>query len=370
MNTTQTPHYWLFSKTKDLSVLFLPVWLTWIFCLLYASNFNLEKDLPLWMWIVFILGLDVSHVWSSIFRTYLDKEEFANHRKLLIYTPIVVFLSLFMVAYYSVALFWRVMAYIALHHFIKQQYGFLAIYRGKHRFFPQKIFGDKWVIYFSMLYPVVYWHFLSYRNFNWFVEGDFLNLSQYLAIPQSLFFYTNILYWLIILAWCIEELYHLQKTKKTISWAKVLWLLSTAGNWYIGIVWFNSEIIFSLTNVVAHGVPYIALIVFYVERKKKVKNQGQISFKFLQVLARVSLMILIILFLAFGEEFFWDMWLNREKQVLFNSFLAYPMAVFQSDFAKAFAFALLSIPQVSHYIIDGYIWKNTPQNPYLKQVFV
>ena len=36
---------------------------------------------------------------------------------------------------------------------------------------------DAITIYAATIYPLLYWHLHSDRNFNWFVEGDFFNLS-------------------------------------------------------------------------------------------------------------------------------------------------------------------------------------------------
>ena len=88
---------WLFGKHKDLSLLFIPVWIIWIVLFFLPNNF-LQNDVPLWIWVVFILGIDVTHVWSTIFRTYLDKEEFNNHKTVLILAPIIAFILLFGIA--------------------------------------------------------------------------------------------------------------------------------------------------------------------------------------------------------------------------------------------------------------------------------
>ena len=51
-------HIWLFSRSIDLCVRGISVRTTWA---------------------VFIVGIDVSHVWSTLFRAYLDREEFGSH---------------------------------------------------------------------------------------------------------------------------------------------------------------------------------------------------------------------------------------------------------------------------------------------------
>jgi hypothetical protein len=354
---------WIFSIKIDIITLFLPVWLIWIVCFLLPEPF-LNQNLPLWIWVLIVMGIDVSHVWSTIFRTYLDKGEFKRHQKVLIFTPIIIFVSLFVIASFSIIWFWRVMAYLALHHFIKQQYGFLAIYRAKSKLKLGKIFNDKWIIYFSMLYPVFYWHFANKRKFQWFHSGDFFNFFSFIKFNENTWHIFHILYVLIILAWLVEEIYY---NHQNFAWGKNLWILTTAGNWFLGIVYFNSDIAFTLTNVVGHGIPYIVLVFFYVEKKKSL-TQSKIYFWL--TFKNIAFMFFIIILLAFLEEYCWDWLLNRQKSLFFNLFLNYPTHLIQNHYLQAFFFSLLSIPQVSHYIIDGYIWKNNKKNPYLKKILL
>ncbi|MEM1136647.1 MAG: hypothetical protein AAGI07_12490, partial [Bacteroidota bacterium] len=291
---------WLFSKSIDILFLLLPVWVCWLVCFSLPESI-LYKELPLWFWVVFILGIDVSHVWSTIFRTYLDKEEFELHKTLLLFTPFVAFLFLFCLAFISHLWFWRFLAYLALYHFIKQQYGFLALYKAKFKQnLHQKILQDKWVIYFSMVYPVIFWHLSGNRVFNWFVQGDFF--IPFTKIPDNLYSIStnignilqvaNILYWMVIATWLAEEVLLSLNKKQPIAIGKILWLVTTACNWYLGIVYFNSDIAFSLTNVVAHGIPYIVLIFFYVEKKKQVKQKK--SSGLLKGILNISLMLILI----------------------------------------------------------------------------
>ncbi|WP_020529202.1 hypothetical protein [Flexithrix dorotheae] len=368
MNRTLKQKNWLFSGKIDLGLLFLPVWLTWIVCFSLSQEV-LDAKVPLWVWVIFILGIDVGHVWSTIFRTYFDKEEFQNHKPLLIFSPILAFSVLFVIALFSQAWFWRIMAYLALYHFIKQQYGFLALYKARSGdFMPKKIFRDKWVIYFSMIYPVLYWHFSGDRAFNWFIDGDFLllNSGDFFKKVTSL---TNVLYWLILLGWLGEELLNRHQKKEGFFTGKILWMLTTALNWYLGIVYFNSDLAFTLTNVIAHGIPYFTLIFFYVEKKKTLVRPQSANGR-LGVLLHVFFMLAVVLFFAMGEEYFWDMLLYREKGVFFESLFPYPVQAFNILWVQAFCLAFLSVPQVAHYIIDGYIWKGNPKNPYLKKVFL
>lgn len=364
---------WLFSKNIDLWLLALPVWLCWGVCFLVPESIH-SNELPLWFWVVIIVGIDVSHVWSTIFRTYLDKSEFSNHKKVLLYAPLFSLVILFILASISIALFWTALAYIALYHFIKQQFGFMQLYKAKYGQVSFKtIISDKFAIYWSMLYPVFYWHTNTQRSFSWFVEGDFFNLSKLISSIEiantSLLLLLNsvgsVVYFVILFIWLFQEVYQIVKHNLRMPIGKLLWVITTAGNWYLGIVYFNSDFAFSLTNVVAHGIPYLVLLFFYVERKKMIKKP---NIPVLKVATHISFMLLIILLLAFSEEYFWDMFLFRDNAQFFESIINYPFDSIISPYAQALVFALLSLPQVTHYVLDGFIWKKGKKNPFLGKV--
>jgi hypothetical protein len=366
---------WLFNKPIDLLILGFPVWLTWMACFLLPDSF-IQAEVTLWVWVVFVIGIDVSHVWSTIFRTYLDKEEFHNHKNLLIYTPIISLVLFFLVATISTGLFWSILAYIALYHFIKQQYGFMQLYRVRYGFVKvKKRISDKVIIYLGMLYPVWYWHLNSDRQFSWFVSGDFINLKSVLEIIPfwqteflgTLNFAFNSLYFCFLIFWFIEEIIIHRKQKMKAPIGKWIWIVTTWGNWYLGIVFFNSDLVFTITNIIAHGVPYMALIFFYVEKKKAISNP---SIPYSKHFYRIAFMLLTVLFLAFGEEYLWDMTLYNENKDFFSSILSYPIEIIKETIIQALILSLLSLPQITHYVLDGFIWKSNKHNPYIKTILL
>ncbi len=360
------PKIWLFSKRIDLVFLFLPVWLTWVVSFLIPEKY-IHQELSIWVWLLIVVGIDVSHVWSTIFRTYTDKEEFHHHRLLLIVAPIITFTVFFFLAAVSQAFFWTVLAYIALYHFIKQQYGFMRIYKAKGKDFGHKLIKDEWVVYLSMLYPVVYWHFSPSREFSWFVDGDFFNYFSFFAETDFslLFLILSIIYWLIIVSWIIQEVL----SSNFLLIGKVLWVLSTAVNWYLGIVHFNSDLVFTLTNVVAHGIPYLVLTFFYVEKKKVILSKRETKKTYFRP-STILFMISVVFLLAFSEEYLWDMWIYRDNTSFFEQIIPFSIAAFENKWLQAFGIALLTVPQATHYLIDGFIWKSGKRNPHLKPILM
>ena len=81
-----------------------------------------------------------------------------------------------------ILVFWRVLAYIAVFHFVRQQFGFVMLYRhrcGERSLADRRL--DKMAIYSTMLYPLAFWHATSDRRFEWFAEGDFLSLPTWIS---------------------------------------------------------------------------------------------------------------------------------------------------------------------------------------------
>lgn len=353
---------WLFSKRTDLLFLFLPVWLVWV----WAFTGDLEnKSLPNWAWFVFILGIDVCHVWSTIFRTYLNKNDRLNHKKSIRYIPLILAPILFGTALISAQFFWSVLAYIAVFHFIKQQYGFMALYvfKKKEKRSTLKKRLDKWTIYTGMVYPIIFWHFDKERSFNWFIDHDFLPMFELIDSIQ-IFSYLNIAYFILLLIWIGSEIKIAKQNG--FAWGKVLWVLSTSLNWYIGIVHFNSDYIFSVTNVVAHGVPYLVLIIKYKIGEEEIEKGKKLQFT--EALMNSFSVIVLVFFIGFFEEYFWDMLVNLERHEIFEIVSPYWINIEHSPTLIALATALLTLPQATHYVLDGIIWKFNNSNPNLKKI--
>jgi hypothetical protein len=94
--------------------------------------------------------------------------------------------------------------------------------------------------------------------------------------------------------------------------------------------------------VVSHGIPYLALI-FYkniIQVKASYKNQK---------LNWILVFFGLIFLLAFLEEWIWDSLIWKEY---FNT-----IDIALSSKQIAFVTALLAVPQITHYILDGFIWK-------------
>jgi len=342
-------HNWIYSGRVDTLFILLPPFVSLFIVMLLPDEFKYSNAMPVAAWVILVLLIDVAHVYSTIFRTYLDKEVFAQQKNLMLGIPLVCFVVAVLLYSYSDMLFWRLLAYLAVFHFIRQQYGFMRIYSRGETYHTSAII-DKVTIYTATVYPIIYWHLSGNRNFNWFIEGDFYYL-------QSVWLLTicSVLYYTIISVYVVKEVVMVFKSG-LVNVPKVVVIAGTAISWYAGIVYFNGDLAFTLLNVVAHGIPYMALIWAW-GRKKKAKL-GFANNKVLTTIftrAGIVAFVLIIVLLAYVEEGFWDALVWNDHVSVFAGFHAV-MSRVGTELLKVVV-PLLSLPQIVHYVIDGYIWK-------------
>jgi hypothetical protein len=133
-------------------------------------------------------------------------------------------------------------------------------------------------------------------------------------------------------------------------------IAGTTASWYIGIVYLNGDMAFTLLNVVSHGIPYMALIWIY--GKKSISTTAKQHSQLLQwIFSRYGLLLFlsIIFLLAYLEEGLWDITLWKEHTTVFGIFNWGNIKL--SEALLTLVVPLLALPQITHYIIDGFIWK-------------
>src|SRR6185295_5598445 len=70
------------------------------------------------------------------------------------------------------------------------------------------------------------------------------------------------IYGMILSGYLIKEVYLISKGA-AFNLARNAMMLVTASSWYVGIVVAQGDLVFTMTNVIAHGLPYIALTCVY-----------------------------------------------------------------------------------------------------------
>lgn len=349
MSSCQNKSNWILNATADSLFVVGPPFIILCLIFLFPGYFMAEQDVSPFLWILVVLGVDVSHVYSTLFRTYFEPATFQKHKTILTLVPVLVWVMGVLCYSIDSLLFWHILAYLAVFHFIRQQYGFLRIYVQKEerpRWFTRL---ENTLVYTITVIPVLIWHLSGDRSFVWFVKDDFFIQSFSSAIPvlQFVLFATIAAYAMAELSFCLRQ--------KVYNTAKYLLLTGTFISWYFGIVYFNSDLIFTLFNVICHGVPYIMLIWVYGNKKTNQQSTERAWYSFLFSYKGVLIYVFILLLLAYVEEGFWNSLIWNEHTEYFSLFSGIPSV--SNLHLATFLVPLLSVPQVTHYIIDGFIWK-------------
>ena len=343
---------WLFGRTTDLAVFGGSALLSFAALAFGAAAGLLHGESPEWVWLAMILGVDVAHVWSTTFRVYLDRDELRRRPALYYGTPIACWLA--GVALHAIGpdVFWRVLAYVAVYHFVRQQYGWVALYRRREGS-ESKL--DRWLdtgaIYAATVYPLIWWHAHLPRGFVWFVENDFVTG---LAAPIASALLP--VYWALLAAFVARQLW-LLGTGRAPCWGKVLVVLTTWACWWAGIIALDSDYAFTVTNVLIHGIPYLALTYRY-GRARAVQAPGSGVARILRggVVAFVAFLVGV----AFLEEALWDRLVWHDRPWLFGG------GAELSALAVTLLAPLLAVPQATHYVLDAFVWR-VGKNPDLRR---
>jgi len=344
------------SRAYDFGWFVLPGIVTAILALAWglASGVDHVESSGIGVWIAGVLLVDVAHVYASLYRTYLDAGQRQRHFKLLIWAPLLCATLGFALHARSPRYFWAVLAYVAIFHFIKQHIGFAMLYvrAGRESTFDRRL--TEVAIWTGTLVPIIYWHAHLPRQFVWFKQGDlFAGLPTIVAtvflimeVPVLLFFIAR----------------RIQLTLRGNANAMVVWLaLIPALNWHLGIVLFNSDRIFTITNVIMHGVPYMALVWLTGGQQTMARAVNQPENKVPQIIL-AALFYGFLLTLAFAEEAAWNRLVWNDFPQLFGA--GEPL-VGTDSLLGALVVALLVVPQATHYLLDRWIWRVGPDNPEL-----
>lgn len=314
-------------------------------------------DASLGLWIVGVLLVDVAHVWASLYRTYLDPDARRLHRTRLVWAPLLCAWFSFLLHLESPLLFWGVLAYVAIFHFIKQHVGFALLYvRGGNESRLDRRLVEA-AIWAGTLGPVAWWHANLPTSFAWFLEGDLLTgLPRWVGTAALV---------LEVPVWAAFFARRAALRRAGAVNPMVVWLaVVPAVNWHLGIVVFDDDRIFTITNVFLHGIPYLALVWVAGGRERVQTGLRAITRRQIGPPAVLAAFYGLLVALAFTEEALWDRLLWHDHPQLFGASTPDPTA---TAIGTAAIVALLTVPQATHYVLDRFIWRAGPDNPRLAE---
>ncbi len=330
-----------------------------------------EGPMPEWGWLAFVLVVDVAHVWATLFRTYLDREEIARRRMLYVALPLGLYVAGVALHAASALAFWRVLAYLAVFHFVRQQAGWVAIYRARagERSRAGRIIDDA-AIYAATCVPLFVWHAELPRAFTWFVKNDFVGSARLRPLVPA----AEALFAITLAVFLAREAWRARETGE-IAVGKITVVVTTALAWWVGIVLTNSDFDFTVTNVIIHGVPYFVLLWRYTHFRAAEAPRALGS----RIAAHgVGAFMGLLVALAFVEEMAWDRAVWHDRAWLFGGFGGFGegddggLALLaggahsmpgHTSWLLTLLVPLLALPQATHYALDAFLWRRRDTGP-------
>ena len=314
-----------------------------------------DAESPEWSWLAAILLVDVAHVWSTAFVVYLDPAEWRRRPGVYAGVPIACFFVALGLYSLGEDTFWRVIAYLAVFHFIRQQYGWVMLYRARN---GERDKLGRWLdgatIYISALYPLIWWHARLPRNYAWMTENDFIS-----GVPRVASDIALVAYIALLASYAVRAVAELVRTRTT-AWGKHLVVVATAAVWYNGIIAHDNDYAFMMSNTFTHGIPYMVLVFVYARAasREPASFRGPTA-RLLggRALRAAVVFIATVWLLAYVEELLWNRSMVHEHEWIFGS------GTDVGGFAIVLA-PLLAVPQLTHYALDAVLWRRR-SNPRL-----
>ena len=314
------------------------------------------EDLPLWAFLFLVVAFDVAHVWSTLYVSYLDRGAFARRRLLfLLPVPITVFVA-YRLHLHSPVLFWTLVAYVAIHHFAAQQYGFVALYKlraGERD--PIDRYLDKWTLWVGALGPVLWWHASpAETRFDWFGHGEQFLFRLDPALRTDV----------LALMAAFAVIYGARQVRLALAGrfnvGKNLWMLGSWLSWSLGIGLADHPLVSLACINLFHGIPFLVLVWHRCNQNWEASPRADaVPSRLVAWLSRrrnVWAFYGLLLVVALAEEGLWE-------GLVWGTYL--PRVELGPE-AISLGVALLATPQIVHYYLDAWLWKLDGSNPDLE----
>jgi len=311
------------NSTKDLCLFYLPGILA-ILISKFISGAEGNWTYLLFTWLA--LGvLDGGHVYSTLWRTYFNKNELLRRPLYYKLAPVLLFLLFALWVYFGGLYLGYVVVYFTIYHNIRQLFGVSKWYQKINKSFDK---GSDFFLYAFCLIPVIAFHFRDNVQ-----TPNYYDVSGSLYPDQFLFSLSLLIFSLLFLLYAVKEVIFYFKTKQ-LQTARILSVIYPGLIYSFAFLFSNNiiEILFPL--VVSHGLTYLILIDYSLERTTS-------NYK------KKTLIFVLLAAVVFGStEFFTE-----------------SLFVDVSDPTKAIATALFLTPLFCHYLFDAFLWtKDHPES--------
>eukprot|EP01043_Picozoa_sp_COSAG02_P030658 COSAG02_NODE_1970_length_10224_cov_104.344691_4_plen_273_part_00 len=209
---------WVWSPRVDVMTFVAPVCAA--FAWLPTVLFIRSDEVPLWCFLPLVVLGDIMHIWATLLRTYLDTGARDKRGRLFFLSPPALLLFGFCLHAWSEVLHASFVSYVAIYHFVSQNYGFLAIYKARvgERFNMFDYRLDYWTLMMAALGPVLIWHATPTRRFSWFGFGE----EFLIRLPESYQPLLYVMYISMALGWLGRQCYVARTRSSPLNGGKLM----------------------------------------------------------------------------------------------------------------------------------------------------
>ena len=284
-----------------------------------------------WIDWLFTALLDAPHAFSTGYRIFSDPLQLRKQWRLYLGLPIIVILTLIFAFRASELWTFRLITYLNIYHLIKQQYGWIRYSELKSNLISKlNPLLLKMMIFNLTLLPILLWHFNpnNQTRTGWIFQNDLL-----LFPSETIYTILLLGHWAFMGFFILSLIQHLRRGH-SVSLGLLVVLCSTWMAWYGGIV-LKIDGGGTVLIDILHIVPYLGLT-FFVYKKQFFDIKKINFFSYYLPIAALGL-IGTYLYSSFTPQ-------NES-----------PIALI--------VMAMLSGVSVTHYILDGFIWRRNQKNP-------
>jgi hypothetical protein len=364
----------VFSREVDFLAFVAPVLVACMYIPTYWTLPAHQLPIPILHFLFLVMAVDVGHVWATLFRTYFDTEAREKRGTLYFGSPPAIFAVSVVVHYNSKELFWTVASYMAIYHFMAQNYGLLALYKARCGERNPVDYRIDWLtIVVGAAAPVALWHASPTRRFDWF--GDALPFV--VRVPQVARLPILIAYAAVGLAWIARQVRKVRSGEEPLNHGKVLIMGCSWLTWGCGALIDHQVLSLAFLNLF-HGVPSFVLVYFVCQRRYAGKEARELGATDRLTVAMTSpgrwpVYLAFLVSLAVVEELLWEV-LVGDLGYLTSETL--PPHLYRwilptlSRLQSSMVISALALPQLTHYFLDAFIWKMDGSNPGLREALM
>lgn len=236
---------WIFSRNQDIVLFWGP--------LFFALAFWLAPHADSLDFIINVVIADQIFNWSHVLATYAPLARLRNINRIsnakIVLTILAIGAGGLVFFHFMRTQFYIVLAYIALTHILRQQYGWIMVSRRKAGEPDKTRIIDVIETWNIFLFPILYWH----GGFSQIAKRYFAPDDLAIQFPSQLIFPLHVLHWLIH-AWYFSEIWRKPEMRNP---AKIS-ILAMSWLWLYGsIVIFQNSTVFWVCLLIVHGAPYI-----------------------------------------------------------------------------------------------------------------